>query len=155
MDRRKPFLGFYLNHNIAGDKEQMERACQRGNSQENNIRALHMYHGEKTKHEAVEGLCKATIHATIAANLTLHQMTTKKGHDEYDKPRRVQAKAAKSMLGTSQRVSPQIILMELRWKPIDADIIATKLRLFEQLKMQPKESYQNKVVRATDILFCF
>jgi hypothetical protein len=52
------------------------------------------------------------------------------------------------MLGTSRRVSPQIILMELGWTPIDADIIATKLRFFEKLKLQPEETYQNQVVRA-------
>jgi hypothetical protein len=95
-----------------------------------------MYQGEKTKHKAVEGLCKATIHATIAANLTLHQMTTPQGHKEYEKPRTVQAKAAKNMLGTSRRVSPHIILMELGWTPIDANIIATKLRFFEKLKLR-------------------
>ena len=101
-----------------------------------------------TKKKAVRGLCEATIHTTISANLTLHQMTTEQGHHAYEQPRIIQAKAAKNMLGTSRRVSPQIILMELGWTPIDADIIGAKLRLFEQLKMQPIESYQKHIVTA-------
>jgi hypothetical protein len=107
MLRRELFLGFYLNHNTAADKEQMKRANIRGNAAESKIKTLHMYHGDDTKKEAVKGLCKATVHTTVSANLTLHQMTTEQGQQAYDQPRGIQAKPAKNMLGTSKRVSPQ------------------------------------------------
>ena len=50
------------------------------------------------------------------------------------------------MLATSARVSPHIAIMEAGWTPIDADIIAHKLRLLEQLKLQPKDTYQRHIV---------
>jgi hypothetical protein len=80
-------------------------------------------------------MAKSTINSTMATNLTLHQMTTPQGHDAYQEPRRVQTKAVKNMLGTSARV------------PIDADILAHKLRLFGQLKLQPQHSYQRHISR--------
>jgi hypothetical protein len=111
MLRRELFLGFYLNNNTAADKEQLKRANIRGNAAESKIKTLHMYQGDDTKKEAVKGLCKSTVHTTVSANLTLYQMTTERGQQAYEQPRRIQAKAAKNMLGTSKRVSPPIILM--------------------------------------------
>jgi hypothetical protein len=125
----------------------MERANGNGKAAENKLKALHMYKGKKIKNEAVRGMCEATVHATLATNLTLYQMTTvEKGHEAYMTPRTTQARAAKQMIGTSTRVSPHITLMEAGWILIDADIIAAKLRLMEQLKMQPQGSYTKQVV---------
>jgi hypothetical protein len=50
------------------------------------------------------------------------------------------------MLGTSCRMSPEIAIMEAGWTPVDATIIAHKLRLLEQLKLQPEQSYQKHIL---------
>ena len=111
------------------------------------LESIGIHNGHIVMPDQTQKYYNSTVLSVLKANLAQHQLDTPNGdYFRYELARKMTAKVLRRMLGTSNRTSPVILILEANWDLPDKAIIVEKLsfqarmaqRVYNEKKKQPR-----------------
>jgi hypothetical protein len=142
-------LGFTLSTSIQGTRTYAKRLRTKARIAIAKLEAIGIHNGHRVMPVQTEKYYNATVLAVIKACLAQHQLDAPNGQKYgYELARKMTAKVLRRMLGTSNRTSPTLLILEAGWDLPDRAIIIEKMTF--HARMAQRTYRENKKRRHRD-----
>jgi hypothetical protein len=141
-------LGFMLSSSVQGTRIYARQLRSKVKAAIAKLESVGIHNGHLVRPLQTEKYYNSTVQAVIKSNLAQYQLDTPDGATfGYELARKMTARVLRRMLGTSNRTSPIVLILETGWDLPDKSIIKEKLTFHTRMAQRTHEEDKKQRLR--------